>query len=720
MFSKGAGTSTIAVVCAVLSWGCAEERVPDETATAPTYIGTESCAGCHADQALAHAESHHALAMQTASASSVRARVDEDPSEGVYRDADGYWFADAGERQPVTHTFGVHPLQQYLVEADGGKKQALTLAWDARPAINGGQRFYELYPPESPGGEIHWSSRGMTWNSMCADCHSTGIVKGFDDGVFATTYVEENVGCEACHGPGSAHRDDPKMSLETTTDVCLPCHSRRTQLRDGYRPGLDVFDFYQVVPIAPPLYHADGQIDDEVYVWGSFQQSRMSAAGVTCLDCHDVHRAGASSPSATTCTACHSERGNPRFPTLVTMDYLGEDHFRGPGHEEVTCLDCHMPNKTYMGVDVRHDHSFRIPDPQLSAALGSLDPCATCHDDGPAAINRLLDDEGRGRARERSAFAVLAAGHENRYDALPALIEIATGRAEPLLRRTQALRLIARYDKPQALDAARTALADPHPLIRIAATMSLDRFPAAPRWGAIKRLLADPVRAVRFAVVDRAVSYLSQPIENREATLIREVVDDYVETLVRDADLPQSHVARGALSMAMGEFAAAREAFDEALAIEPQWIGALINLSILEEESGNTEAAADALATATAVKPSSPSALYAAALFHVRQGERGEAARLLREAYSLAPTNLQFGYAAALARAPNADGAIDDLIALQAKFGSHTSVLTALATHLRDAERIDEAIDVARLLVAEHGAAFQPLLNELEQRSRRR
>ncbi len=711
-----------AAVCVVLSWGCAEQRELDEFQAVPTYVGTESCAGCHADQALAHAESHHALAMQTASASSVRARVGEEESEGVYRDADGYWFADDGERYRITHTFGVHPLQQYLVEADGGRKQALTLAWDDRPADDGGQRFYELYPPESSGGEIHWSSRGMTWNSMCADCHSTNVVKGFDKGVFTTTYVEENVGCEACHGPGSEHRDDPKISLEATNDVCLPCHSRRTQLRDGYRPGLDVFDFYQVVPIAPPLYHADGQIDDEVYVWGSFQQSRMSAAGVTCLDCHYVHRAGASSPSATTCTTCHSERGNPRFPTLVMKDYLSDDHFRGPGHEDVTCLDCHMPSKTYMGVDVRHDHSFRIPDPQLSARLGSLDACSTCHDHSPAAMNRLVDNEGREKAPGQSAFAALAAGHQNRYDALPALIEIAAEQDAPLLRREQALRLLARYDKPRALDIARTALADPHPLIRIAATMSLDRLPAAPRWGAIKRLLADPVRAVRFAVVDRAVSYLSEPIENREATLIRNVVDDYVETLVRDADHPESHVARGTLSMAMGDVAAAREAFNKALTIEPQWMGALINLAILEEESGNTQAAADALAAATAVEPKSPSALYAAALFQVRRGDRGEAARLLREAYSLAPTNLQFGYAAALAHASNddVDGAIDDLIALQVEFGPHLSLLTALATHLRDAGRIIEAIDVAQLLVAEHGAAFQPLLNELEQRSRRR
>lgn len=119
----------------------------------------------------------------------------------------------------------------------------------------------------------------MTWNSMCADCHSTAVVKGFELGEFSTTYAEENVGCEACHGPGSHHRDDPTVSLSATTDACMPCHSRRTQLRDGYRPGLEVFDFYDLAQVSPPLYHADGQIDDEVYVWGSFEQSRMSAAG---------------------------------------------------------------------------------------------------------------------------------------------------------------------------------------------------------------------------------------------------------------------------------------------------------------------------------------------------------------------------------------------------------------------------------------------------------
>lgn len=123
-----------------------------------------------------------------------------------------------------------------------------------------------------------------------------------------------------------------------------------------------------------------------------------------------------------------------------------------------------MATKTYMRVDVRHDHSFRIPNPKLATALGSLDPCSSCHEDSPAAMNRLVE-----RAAAPSTFEALAAGHLNRYDAYPALIEIANDRTAPLKQRAQALRLLARYDKPRALDAARGALADPHPLIRIAA-----------------------------------------------------------------------------------------------------------------------------------------------------------------------------------------------------------------------------------------------------------
>ena len=109
----------------------------------------------------------------------------------------------------VTHTFGVHPLQQYLVALPGGRLQALGIAWDTRRQEEGGQRWYALYPdnPPRPGESIHWTGRDQNWNFMCAGCHSTGVVKNYDPASdrYRTRWAEISVGCEACHGPGAAH-----------------------------------------------------------------------------------------------------------------------------------------------------------------------------------------------------------------------------------------------------------------------------------------------------------------------------------------------------------------------------------------------------------------------------------------------------------------------------------------------------------------------------------
>ncbi len=109
----------------------------------------------------------------------------------------------------VAYTFGVYPLQQYLIAFPDGRLQALSIAWDARPEREGGQRWFHLYGTErvTHEDELHWSRPSQNWNFMCADCHSTALRKNYDPAAdrFASRWSEISVGCEACHGPGSQH-----------------------------------------------------------------------------------------------------------------------------------------------------------------------------------------------------------------------------------------------------------------------------------------------------------------------------------------------------------------------------------------------------------------------------------------------------------------------------------------------------------------------------------
>src|SRR5258708_36263491 len=109
----------------------------------------------------------------------------------------------------VKYTFGVYPLQQYLMEFPDGRVQALSIAWDTRPKEQGGQHWFHLYPNEEIKHDdvLHWTKLNQNWNFMCAECHSTGVQKNYDAAKdrYPTTFAEINVGCQASHGAGSHH-----------------------------------------------------------------------------------------------------------------------------------------------------------------------------------------------------------------------------------------------------------------------------------------------------------------------------------------------------------------------------------------------------------------------------------------------------------------------------------------------------------------------------------
>ena len=194
--------------------------VPDSRKAVAGFVGSESCAACHQAQHAAWKKSQHAGAMQHASADTVRGNFDDATytfdgvtSKFFKRDGKHFVRTDGPDGKladfEVRYTFGLEPLQQYLVELPGGRLQALAVTWDTRPADAGGQRWFRQYPDEKLDfrDELHWTQRSQNWNFMCADCHSTNVRKGYDAArdAFATQWSEISVGCESCHGPGSAH-----------------------------------------------------------------------------------------------------------------------------------------------------------------------------------------------------------------------------------------------------------------------------------------------------------------------------------------------------------------------------------------------------------------------------------------------------------------------------------------------------------------------------------
>ena len=354
----------------------------------PDHVGSAVCADCHVTEYQSWQGSHHQLAMQTASTDTVLGNFDgasvsyNTSTSRFLEDGDGFVVSTDGpdgqlQDYRVRYAFGVAPLQQYLLDTGGGRYQALSIAWDSRAREAGGQRWFHLYPDEQVdhADVLHWTQPSATWNYMCADCHSTALKKNYDadSRSYATSYAEVSVGCEACHGAASLHvasarAGGPVQSLASLDEqsaqvnACAPCHSRRGQLAEGFQPSADMLDHYLPALLDEGLYHPDGQILDEVYVWGSFTQSKMYGQGVMCIHCHDPHNAGLKLSGNTVCTQCHNAAGRADFPSLPKANFDSpEHHFHAPDSAGGQCVACHMANKTYMVVDPRRDHSFRIP-----------------------------------------------------------------------------------------------------------------------------------------------------------------------------------------------------------------------------------------------------------------------------------------------------------------------------------------------------------------------
>jgi len=253
---------------------------------APRFVVGKTCAECHKAEYDLWRGSHHDLAMQEANEKTVLgnfedAGFDYNSVKSEFYKKDGKFMVrtDGSDGDlhdyEIKYTFGVYPLQQYLIEFPDGRLQALGIAWDGRPRGEGGQRWFHLYPNEmvTYKDAIHWTGIDQNWNFMCAECHSTNLKRNYDfeANTFKTAWSEINVSCEACHGPGSEHVElakhnnldqSPDMGLlinfderegvswaieersgnavrnktlesHTELTVCSRCHSRRANGRDN-------------------------------------------------------------------------------------------------------------------------------------------------------------------------------------------------------------------------------------------------------------------------------------------------------------------------------------------------------------------------------------------------------------------------------------------------------------------------------------------------------
>jgi len=760
--SLASAGAAAAVILAGLAFVVLTERRPaplldrDPRLSAPAFVGSETCAGCHQAEANLWRSSQHKHAMDHATAQSVLGDFNDVSFDynGVHsrffrKDTKYFVETDGPDGKlaefEIKYALGIDPLQQYLIEFQDGRIQALPIAWDARPKNVGGQRWFHLYPEEriDHNDVLHWTKLSQNWNFMCAECHSTGVRKNYDTPYdrFATNWAEIGVGCETCHGQGSNHtawartqkswwpfgkledrseglrvrfdersdvvwrrdiktgnplRNWPPALLRKEVETCGFCHARRAEFSEDWIPGRWLSDTHLVSPLSQGLYFPDGQMRDreETYNYGPFKQSRMFAAGVTCADCHDPHSARLRLSGDNVCLQCHS-----------ADKYANTSHNHHAAlNPQLACASCHMPVHTYMVVDRRHDHGFRVPRPDLSVTLGTPNACNDCHADkspewAAAAVQDWFGPERIGFQKYGEAFH---AAWADQTDAAVQLIAAARDAGMPAFVHASLLTELAAFASAANVDLAQAALSDADPMVRIGALDMLGNVSPSQLWPLVSPLLSDSDRGVRIKAVDllAAVPTANQPPADRPR--FDEVTVEFITAQKVNADRPEAHSALGSFYARRGLAIEAESEYQAALRLSPQFSPAAVNLADLYRQLHRDDDGETVLRTAISASPADAGLHYALGLALTRLKRSDNALAEFRRAAELQPAHPRYAYV--LAVALHSAGQLDEAIALLrqnlARHPNDGNTLLALIGFNRDAGNFTVALHYAEQLAA--------------------
>jgi len=700
------------------------------------YVGRDKCQSCHKAETQLWQGSHHDLAMDHANSKTVLGEFSNSSftyagiTSKFYKKNSRFMVRTDGpggnlQDYEIKYTFGVTPLQQYLIELDDGRLQALSIAWDSRKKSAGGQRWFHLYPDEkiTHTDELHWTRSSFNWNGMCAECHSTNLQKNYDSKTdsFKTSWSEIDVSCEACHGPasnhvswtksligkklnksdelkgfdfllderknihwninkntGSALRSNPRTSNKEI-EVCAQCHSRRSVISDDYSPGKPFMNHYFPRLLDEGMYYADGQIQDEVYVYGSFLQSKMYHKGVTCSDCHEPHSLKLRQEGNGVCLQCHAAE---KFDNK-------SHHFHDTDSTGGQCAECHMPTRDYMVVDPRHDHSIRIPRPDQSVSIGTPNACNQCHKDKDAAWAKKQAEKWYGKPStgyQQYALA-LEAGRQSGANAGKKLLNQIRKVETPGIARATAVSIITPYLDKSNIDVLQDGLNDKDALVRRASVTALEGLPPTMIAQMAFPLLDDSVRSVRIEAARVLAPIPVGQLPTEALRVYNQAANEYIKSQMVNAERPEAQLNLGNFYAAKGEVDKAINAYKTAIKLEDVFIPAYINLADIYRTQKNDAKAERVLHEAVKISPDNSAAHYALGLSLIRQKRNTEALEALKSAvdYDLNNSHYVYVYALALNSAGDAEQAIKVLQSANIRFPQDANILQALVAFHRDA-----------------------------------
>lgn len=618
------------------------------------YAGSVSCKECHEKEYEDWKSSYHFKAMEVADEKSILGDFNDAryTADGIttrfFKKNNKFYIETENERGilqefEVLYTFGAYPLQQYLTAFEGGRMQVFRQSWDSREK----KWFHQYSSMHIPHTDwLHWTGNAQNWNLMCASCHTTNYQKKYDavTDTYQTTYAEHSVGCESCHNAGKKHIEYVKqkgfqkgksphsymMKLHQFTQKqelaqCMPCHSRRGETSQTHAYSPEVLDNYIPEIISTENYFADGQAKEEVYKYGSFLQSKMHRMGVKCSDCHNPHTTKLKYEGDKVCMQCHD-----------SGKYKTKSHsFHNEGSIASDCRSCHMPTRTYMGNDIRHDHTFSVPRPDLSATYGVPNACNDCHKDKNAkwASNYVKKWYGDKRRSHFSEDLILASQSENE-NRITSIHNLLLNTETPAIIKATSLHYLSEIADEESFTLLQKELTNSEAIIRYRAIMGLMHFPIYSCKEKIILTLSDSVKAVRIASANLLLTQLGIE-ECHSIPAFAKAHEELKDFLLSQADFAVGSSLLAEYYAKIGEDKNAILYYERALKKDNKLNFVRINLAMLYNKAYQNEKSLQILTEAYALEPQNEQISYYLALLYSEINDFKQAKRYIEQAMKL-------------------------------------------------------------------------------------
>lgn len=697
---------------------CTPKNKVEETSS-NAYVGEQSCKSCHKSEYNNWLTSDHFKAMQPANDSTVLGDFNNQTytADGItsrFFKKDGKYFIntqgeDGKSRDyEIKYTFGYYPLQQYLIVFPNGRMQVTRQCWNSKD-----KKWFQQYAGQKipPHDWLHWTANAQNWNTMCSRCHSTGLQKNYDfaSDTYHTTYSELTVSCESCHGPGKNHIDyinssnykngekvtgsflllGKNANQITQINTCAPCHMRSVEISSSHINSNELLDnFIPEIP-STDFFYADGQMREEDYNYASFLQSKMYSRGVTCSNCHNPHSGKILFADNQLCLQCHAKKYDDYSHT-----------FHNVGTEGSLCKNCHMPGTYYMGNDFRHDHSLRVPRPDLSVLYGTPNACNKCHTDKTAswAADAVKKWYGPNRAYHFSEDLIPASKQDAASEGH--VLRLMNDTATPAIIKATALYYLRNLPTENSLQMLLKGLHHNDAQVRYRALRSLSNFPAETWLNDVLPLLSDKVRAVRIAAAEMMITLPSEQIPANYQSIFASARTELQNYVLYQTDFAEGNLMAGDYYLKQNDYVNAEQYYLRALKKDTSMNDARINLSVVYNLSHRNQEALKVLQDALKITPKNDRVYFNLALLYNEMNEKAKAEECLKKAEELHSQNprVYYNYGLLLQKKGKLNEAIVQLQKAVQLSPNDASLNYALCWLYVQTKQIDKAKQVAKKL----------------------